>query len=125
MRFRSAVPTFLVDDVGATAGWYARELGFSCETVPAAPPFAYASLQRDGAEIMLLRQEGYRKPEIARPTGGWDAYLRLEGVRELWERVRERPFVAKPLTRQGYGDTEFEVRDPNGYVLVFGELLVP
>jgi len=27
-----------------------------------------------------------------------------------------------PLRRQEYGDTEFEVLDPNGYVLVFSEL---
>jgi uncharacterized glyoxalase superfamily protein PhnB len=123
MRFRSAVPTFLVDDVGATAAWYARELGFSFETFPKEPPFAYASLQRDGAEIMLLRQEGYRKPEIVRATGAWDAYIRLDGVLELWEQLREKPFVVKPLAKQSYGDTELEVRDPNGYVLVFGELV--
>jgi hypothetical protein len=27
-----------------------------------------------------------------------------------------------PLQKQGYGDWEFEVRDPNGYILVFSEL---
>jgi hypothetical protein len=30
-------------------------------------------------------------------------------------------FVEMPLKRQPYGDWEFEVRDPNGYVLVFGD----
>jgi uncharacterized glyoxalase superfamily protein PhnB len=112
-----------VDDVGATAVWYARELGFAYETFPKEPPFAYASLQRDGAEIMLLRQEGYRNPEVLRATGAWDAYIRLDGVLELWERLREKPFVVKPLAKQGYGDTELQVRDPNGYVLVFGEIV--
>jgi hypothetical protein len=28
-----------------------------------------------------------------------------------------------PLRKQGYGDWEFEVRDPNGYILVFSELV--
>jgi len=42
---------------------------------------------------------------------------------ELYERLRDRPFVHMPLLKQGYGDTEVEVRDPNGYVLVFGELI--
>ena len=72
---------------------------------------------------MLLRQGGYRKPEVARATGAWDAYVRLDGVLELWERVRAKPWIAKPLAKRPYGDTEFEVRDPNGYVLVFGELV--
>ena len=56
-------------------------------------------------------------------TGAWDAYIRLDGVLELWERVRGKPFVVKPPTKQSYGDTELEVRDPNGYILVFGELV--
>jgi hypothetical protein len=123
MRLQSAVPTFLVDDVGATARWYERELGISYTTFPEQAPFDYASLQSGGAEIMLLRQEGYRKPEVVRATGAWDAYVRLAGVLELGERLRGKPFVVKPPTKQGYGDTELEVRDPNGYVLVFGELL--
>jgi uncharacterized glyoxalase superfamily protein PhnB len=123
MKLQSAVPTFLVDDVGSTAEWYARELGFAYSTFPKEAPFAYASLQNGGAEIMLLRQEGHRKPEVVRATGAWDAYIRLEGVLELWERLRGKPFVVKPPTQQPYGDTELEVRDPNGYVLVFGELL--
>lgn len=71
---------------------------------------------------MLLRQEGCRKPEVVRATGAWDAYIRLEGVLELWERLRGKPFAQAPA-RQSYGDTELEVRDPNGYVLVFGELV--
>jgi uncharacterized glyoxalase superfamily protein PhnB len=31
-------------------------------------------------------------------------------------------FIRMPLKKQPYGDWEFEVRDPNGYILVFGEL---
>lgn len=123
MRLRSAVPTFLVDDVGATAEWYAAELGFSCAAFPKQPPFAYASLQSGGAEIMLLGLAGHRNPEIVRESGAWDAYIRVEGVLELWERLRGKPFVVKPPARQPYGDTEIEVRDPNGYVLVFGEIV--
>jgi len=28
-----------------------------------------------------------------------------------------------PLRKQPYGDWEFEVKDPNGYVLVFSEFI--
>jgi hypothetical protein len=74
---------------------------------------------------MLLRIEGYQKPDIARqrPEGLWDANIRMEGVSEPYELVREKPFIRMPLTRQRYGDAEFEVRDPNGYILVFSELI--
>ena len=74
------------------------------------------------AELMLLRLDGHEKPDLAprRPAGVWDAYVRMDGVHAFYERVRGRGFVTPPLRKQGYGDWEFEVRDPNGYVLVFG-----
>jgi len=123
IRLRSAVPTFLVDDVGATARWYAEQLGFRTMcTFPEHEPFGYASIQRGGAEIMLLRLAGYRKPDLAgrRPEGLWDAYIRMEGVEALYRSVEGRELVQSSLTKRSYGDWEFEVRDPNGYVLVFG-----
>jgi catechol 2,3-dioxygenase-like lactoylglutathione lyase family enzyme len=117
------VPTFLVDDVGGTARWYAEHLGFrTMGTFPKLEPFAYASIQRGGAEIMLLRLAGYQKPDFAarRPEGVWDAYLRMDGVAALFASVEGRELIHGPLVKRPYGDWEFEVRDPNGYVLVFG-----
>jgi catechol 2,3-dioxygenase-like lactoylglutathione lyase family enzyme len=119
----SAVPTFLVDDVAATARWYVDELGFAVAgTFPAEAPYGYASIQRGGAEIMLLRLEGHRKPDLShlRPEGLWDAYVRMRGVAALYATVEGRDFVRMTLRRQPYGDWEFEVRDPNGYVVAFG-----
>jgi uncharacterized glyoxalase superfamily protein PhnB len=120
---RSAVPTFLAADVAATARWYADELGFAIGgTVPQQEPFVYASVHLGGAEIMLLSLKDYQKPDLGalRPAGLWDAYLRMDGVRALYETLQSGPFIQMPLKRQPYGDWEFEVRDPNGYVLVFG-----
>ena len=123
IRIRSAVPTFLVDDVGATARWYAEHLGFrAVGTFPSSEPYAYASLMRGPAELMLLRLAGYQKPDLSslRPEGLWDAYIRMDGVGAFYETVRGRDFIRGPLEKRPYGDWEFEVRDPNGYVLVFG-----
>ncbi len=119
----SSAPTFLVDDVKITAQWYEHNLGFTASLFPKTPPYVYASLQRDGVEIMLLRQEGYRKPAITRPGGVWDAYIRTEGLLRFCEEVRAKISLKSDLTKRPYGDTEFEVMDPNGYVLVFGEIV--
>ena len=119
----SSAPTFLVNDVALSAQWYTQNLGFTVSFVPQAPPYVFASLQRDGVEIMLLRQEGYRKPQITRPGGAWDAYIRTEGLVEFCAEVRAKIPLKSDLTKRPYGDTEFEVTDPNGYVLVFGEII--
>ncbi|MDT4967822.1 MAG: hypothetical protein QOJ64_2559 [Acidobacteriota bacterium] len=120
----SAVPTFLVVDVASTARWYAEHLGFqTAGTFPNHEPYAYASLQRDGVEIMLLGLAGYQKPDLTarRPEGLWDAYIRMRGVHAFYESLRGQSFIKMPLEKRRYGDCEFEVRDLNGYVLVFSE----
>jgi uncharacterized glyoxalase superfamily protein PhnB len=123
IQIKGAVPTFLVPDVAGTARWYSEHLGFrTAGTFPKQAPCAYASMPRDGAEIMLLSVAGYEKPDLSarRPEGIWDAYVRMRGVHALYDALRREAFVHMPLTHQPYGDWEFEVRDPNGYVLVFG-----
>jgi len=57
-----------------------------------------------------------------RKGGVWDAYLRMHGIKEFYESVRQDLEILRPLEKQFYGDWEFEVKDPNGYVLVFSEL---
>lgn len=120
----SAVPTFVVPDVAAAIRWYADRLGFEVGgTFPARAPFAYASIHLGAAEIMFLSLAGYEKPDLTprRPEGIWDAYVRMNGVREFYrEHVQGHPFVHTSLTKRVYGDWEFEVRDPNGYILAFG-----
>jgi hypothetical protein len=41
-------------------------------------------------------------------------------VEAFYQTVEGRPFVQQPLVQRPYGDWEFEVVDPNGYVIVFG-----
>jgi catechol 2,3-dioxygenase-like lactoylglutathione lyase family enzyme len=122
-NIRSAVPTFWVPDVAPTIRWYAERLGFEIAgTFPNQAPFAYASLVLGGAEIMLLSMPGYEKPDLSamRPAGLWDAYIRMAGVRDFYEALRHEPFICMPLKLQPYGNWEFEIRDLNGYLLVFG-----
>ena len=123
VTIRSAVPTFLVSNVAHTAEWYSANLGFyTVGAVPQQEPYVFASLMRDPAEIMLLALADYEKPDLRarRPAGLWDAYIRVDGVHTLYQTLEGKPFIQMALKQQPYGDWEFEVRDPNGYVLVFG-----
>lgn len=120
-KLLSATPTFLVSDVGETARWYEMNFGFTFKALPQDEPYFYASLHRQGVEIMLLSMEKYQKAEISRTGGSWDAYIRMEGVHEFYEEVRQKIPVQMELVKQPYGNLEFEISDLNGYVIVFGE----
>jgi hypothetical protein len=125
VNLQRSAPVFVVDDIAATMRWYETVLQFEADPFPASPPHVFCILKRDSVEIMLQRLPGYEKPDLyARRDGGvWDVYLRMQGVRELFEAVSTRPDVdvREPLCRQPYGQTEFAIRDPNGYTLVFAE----
>ena len=126
MKIRSINPVFAVADVGATIRWYEQELGFAGDAFPSHEPYVFGILRRDGIEIMLQRVANYQKPDLydLRNGGGvWDAYLRIDGLQELYDRVKDRLELKKPLRRQPYGLSEFEIKDLNGYILVFSELI--
>ena len=118
-----AVPVFTVADISLTIDWYQKFLGFWSDPFPSNPPYVFAVMFRDDVEIMLQRLESYEKPDDykRRPGGIWDAYIRMQGVKALYEAVRNDVTIVQPLRQQPYGNWEFEVRDPNGYVLVFSE----
>lgn len=121
----SAAPTFPVADVDGTIRWYETHLGFTSYPFPENPRYVFASVSRDQVEIMFQRIDGYQKTDLyhLRSGGVWDAYIRMEGVKDFYEAVKEQVEIRMPLRQQGYGDWEFEVRDPNGYILVFSELI--
>jgi len=121
---RSISPVFSVADVGATIKWYQDKLGFLSDPFPAKEPYVFAILFRDNIEIMLQRVAGYQKPDTydSRVGGVWDAYIRSVRVKELYEGVKDDVTILKRLRQQPYGAWEFEVKDPNGYVLVFSEI---
>src|SRR6266851_3835675 len=128
---RSGCPTSLAPHVGTLSiSGSARQVRFRSRNPTPTRVCSGTGRRRDersgfsypGSESSMISLPGYEKPDLSsrRPAGLWDAYLRTHGVRALYETVRDEAFVQMPLKHQPYGDWEFEVRDLNGYVLVFG-----
>jgi hypothetical protein len=123
--FRGATPVLLVGDIASTMQWYRAALGFKADPFPESPPHTFCILSRDDVVIFLQQLDGYQVPDLysEREGGVWSVYVRTEGVRELFRALSGRDDVKMldPLCRQPYGQTEFVIRDPNGYALVFAE----
>jgi hypothetical protein len=45
----------------------------------------------------------------------------MHRVREFFERIRQKVEVVWPLEKMDYGQTEFGIRDVDGYTLAFAE----
>jgi uncharacterized glyoxalase superfamily protein PhnB len=124
-KLTRVAPVFPVADVEATIRWYETELGFASYPFPEEPPYVFASVCRDEVEIMFQLIENFEKPDLYRLRSGgvWEAYIRMDGVKELYEAIKDRVDIKMALRQQPYGDWEFEVKDPNGYILIFSELI--
>lgn len=119
-HFTAATPIFLVGNVEAVMPWY-QALGFEAIYYP--PGFCI--LRRDAIQIFLQHQPGYSRPDepLRRERAAWDLYIETDNVQALFEDLSKMPDV-KILRRpckQEYGQIDFEIVDPNGYVLVFAQ----
>jgi uncharacterized glyoxalase superfamily protein PhnB len=119
-------PYFPVDDVAAAGEYYRAVLGFECEYAAGEPP-VFAVYSRSDVPIMFRRVE---QPALISPNerqgGTWDVFFWVDDVDGLHVELAGRgAAVVYPPTVQPYGMKEFAVRDPNGYVLGFGQTHPP
>ena len=123
MAIKQAVPLLRVADVARSIEWYRGTLGFVGDPFPATPPHEFAILRHGQAEMMVRR--GTPPVRVKPGPYDWDVYLRLEGsrFRELFAQLCARGIVTQRLERMFYGLAEFEITDPDGYVICLSQLL--
>jgi uncharacterized glyoxalase superfamily protein PhnB len=115
-------PYFPVSDVSTTGAYYRDVLGFECEYSAGDPP-EFALYSRSGFAVMFRRVQ---EPTLICPNekqgGTWDVFFWVTDVESLYgELTHKGAGVVYPPVIQPYGMKEFAVRDPNGYVLGFGQ----
>ena len=123
MSIKQAVPVLRVADVARSMAWYCQALGFMGDPFPARPPYNFAILRHGITEIMLRRGTP-TAPSPPKPYD-WDVYLRLMDTqfRKIFKLLGEQGIINRPLEVMPYGLTEFEIVDPDGYVICLSQLL--
>lgn len=117
MPFTALTPMLWVDDLNAAVAFYRDTLGFQCMN----QTDAWASLQRDGVELMLSLPNQHEPYE--RPVFSGSFYFRVDDANALWTQLKDKTNVLYPLQDFDYGMREFAIRDLNGYILQFGQEL--
>ncbi len=123
MGVTQAIPLLRVADVARSIEWYRDTLGFVGDPFPPAPPHEFAILRHGHVELMLRRGTPTVRPEPRQYD--WDVYLRREGDRfhEVFSAFSDRGIVTRRLERMPYGLAEFEIMDPDGYVICLSQFL--
>lgn len=124
MPIKQAVPVLRVADVARSMAWYCEALGFLGDPFPSKPPYDFAILRHGKTEIMLRR--GASTAQAEPKQYDWDVYLRLMEApfRKIFKLLSERSgIINRGMEVMPYGLTEFEIVDPDGYVICLSQLL--
>ena len=113
MRFKALVPMLQTNDMSRTRLWYETILGFRC--VPAQGD-EWCRLTRDDIAIMFMRND-----HLGAPNATATQYIYVDDVMALWNSIKDHCSAEWGPEKMPYGMLEFAVKDPNGYLISFGQ----
>lgn len=122
-RLTQIAPHLAVEDVDASLAFYRDGLGFTVASSRGEYGETFrAMLQRDGVTVVLQRNDlGDKAARLARHTwGDVVLYVYCTNAQSEWADLKDRGVEVGDIDRTEDGMDEFVVRDPDGYVLVFG-----
>jgi len=121
-RIKALVPMLSVTDLKRTMAFYCDKLGFRMvNTFGDAEP-RWCMLDRDGISIMFNQPPPEEMAELApRPKDFQIYYFYPDDVVSLHKGWKAAGLPVSDLRIAIYGMKEFELRDPDGYWLWFGE----
>jgi uncharacterized glyoxalase superfamily protein PhnB len=122
VQFKSIAPSFVVDDVVSTAEYYRDVLGFQILGYFADPP-VFAMAGRGGVEIHFGKADGEpQRSNLELRAISSDAYIWVDDVETLFQELKASGAdIIEGPTRRIYDCVEMEVRDCNGFKLVFSQ----
>jgi uncharacterized glyoxalase superfamily protein PhnB len=104
-------------DMDRTISWYGDVLGFQCLRRVGD---GWCHLRQGGVSLMFMKND-----HLGAPHATATQYIYVDDVDELWEALKDRVTAEWGPEAMSYGMREFAIRDPDGYLLSFGEPLSP
>ncbi|MCU0354891.1 MAG: VOC family protein [Cytophagales bacterium] len=137
MKANKLTPNFEVENIKQTVAFYTENLGFKLvmavpesqdgieQTFAENKEYVYAMMQKDNVELMFQRSDTFKNDVVFSknlPVGATVSfYMDIEGLKELYETLKNRNLQITELKTTWYGMQEFYVKDVNGYILGFAE----
>jgi uncharacterized glyoxalase superfamily protein PhnB len=117
-EFKNIVPVLKASDLQRAVDFYTGVLGFTVRWRAPNDGGGDNCMLEGGATNVLL-STGSHLGDNPQFTG--TLYFNMVGVREFFEQVKDKVEIVWPLETMEYGQTEFGIRDRDGYVLAFAE----
>ena len=127
MKIKRLTPELIVKNIRESVNFYMETLGFELTNSVGEDNLVWANVMWPGSEvgIMFMTPEsmGEEIAELKTKSIGGSVvqYIELEGLDELYERVKDKAEIVAEKHTTFYGSKEFSIKDNSGYVLMFSE----
>ena len=120
MKFNKLIPELVMKDLSVSLKFYVEILGFKIDYERKENKFVFIS--KEGSQLMLEE-----KPYTIGMREGVNFQIEIENVEELQKHIQDSGYVIeKSIYERWYqcgdkklGQREFQVKDPDGYLLRF------
>ena len=116
MKLFNLRPILWVNDVRETIDWYVATLGF--EEANYIEKWSWGQVIKDEIRVMFGRPTEFVRQGKSEFTGS--LYFNVDDVETIWQN-KDSPYVYYSLETFEYEMKEFAIKDPNGYILQFGQ----
>jgi uncharacterized glyoxalase superfamily protein PhnB len=108
-----------VNNVKETIDWYVNTLGFELKNY--VEEWQWGEICKDDVNIMFAKPD--EETHFEKPQFTGSLYMNTEDVDGWWEKLKDSPYVLYPINNFDYGMREFGIKDINGYILQFGQVI--
>ncbi|MDT7044038.1 glyoxalase superfamily protein [Candidatus Nitronereus thalassa] len=116
-QFLRATPVLRVANYPKARAYYVDKLGFQVAE-EGGDPARFGIIQR--GRCILFLDSWHEGKESSGQV--WDAYIHVSNLQELFKEFESAgATIARPITKTVYDMLEFEITDPDGNRLCFGE----
>lgn len=118
--FYGSAPVLFVKDLSVSLDYYCDVLGFARPKLWGDPP-NFAMPRRENMILMLSQSDD---PAMVQPKKIiWDVYFWVQDAQKLFAEFSNKGarVFREPEYQEGYGNMEFIIEDPDGYMLAFGQ----
>jgi len=121
LRTRTVTPSFTVNDLQRSIGWYEGVLGFTIADRWEMGGTLMGVELKAGATRLMIGQDDFAKGRDRQKGVGMRLYLETaQDLDRLAANITARGgMLAQPPTVQSWGDKTFDVTDPDGFRLTF------
>ena len=117
------IPMLICSDVQASIKFYGDAFGLEVASrMDDVGKSGWAMLQKDGVKLMLASPHYFPEaPKVQDRYFSSQYYFYTDELDALRERVLKAGFEPTGIVEQPYHMREFEMPDPDGHLLIFGE----